>query len=164
MTAFLPETFVPPGRTELATGHHIRPIRASDIDLDYPAVMGSQPRLYEIFGPAWGWPTADMTRQEDLNELGRHADEMTTLTSFNYAIFDRDETALLGCIYVDPPEKVGADAEISWWVVDSEVGGPLDATLREEVPAWIAAAWPFTAPRFIGEQLTWAEWIALPDI
>ena len=93
-----------------------------------------------------------MTRRRTSNELVRHADEMVTLESFNYAIFDRDETALLGCIYVDPPEKVGADAEISWWVVDSEVGGALEAALRDEVPAWIAAYWPFTAPRFIGEQ------------
>jgi RimJ/RimL family protein N-acetyltransferase len=164
MAEFLPPTFVPPDRTELATGHHIRPIRPSDIDLDYPAVMNSQPRLFEIFGPAWGWPEADTTHEDDLNEIIRHANEMVTLQSFNYAIFDRDETALLGCIYVDPPERVGADAEVSWWVVDSEVGGALEATLRDEVPAWIGASWPFVAPRFIGEQITWAEWIALPKV
>jgi hypothetical protein len=164
VSPWLPETFVPPGRTELPTGHHFRPIRPDDIDVDYAAVMGSQPRLFEIFGPAWGWPQATTTREEDLAELVRHANEMVTLESFNYAIFDADETALLGCIYVDPPEKVGADGEISWWVVDDEVGGALEAALREQVPAWIAAAWPFTAPRYIGEQITWAEWIALPDL
>jgi len=164
VSRWLPSTFDPPDRLELTTGHHLRPIRPSDIDLDYPAVMGSQPRLYEIFGRAWRWPAATMTREEDLDDLGRHAVEMAALESFNYAIFDRDETALLGCVYVDPPEKAGADAEISWWVVDAEVGGALESALRDEVPRWIAGDWPFRAPRYIGVQLTWDEYLALPDI
>jgi len=163
VSRFLPETFVPPARAELRTGHHLRPIRPSDIDLDYPAVMGSQPRLFEIFGKVWGWPPATLTRDEDLDELIRHADEMVTLESFNYAIFDPDETALLGCIYVDPPEKAGSDAEVSWWVIDAEVGGELDAALRDQVPTWIAEAWPFRSPRFIGVDFTWDEYLALPD-
>src|SRR6185437_1590889 len=28
----------------------------------------------------------------------------------------------------------------------------------------IAAAWPFTQPRYIGRDLSWADWLALPDI
>ncbi len=161
--SWLPDDFETPTHVELSCGHHLRPIRASDIDLDYPAVMGSQARLFEIFGPAWGWPPATLTRQEDLDELVRHADEMVTHTSFNFAIFDRDEAALFGCVYVDPPEKAGADAEISWWVVDDEVGGALETALRKQVPEWIASAWPFATPRFIGEELSWADYLALPD-
>lgn len=154
---------MPPDRAELRSGHHLRPIRPTDIDLDYTAVMGSQPRLFEIFGKAWGWPPETMTREQDREDLVRHANEMVTLESFNYAIFDRDETALLGCIYVDPPEKAGADAEISWWVVDGEVGGALEAALREQVREWIAEVWPFVSPRFIGEDFTWDGYLALPD-
>jgi RimJ/RimL family protein N-acetyltransferase len=161
---WLPHDFATPTRAELRSGHHLRPIRPSDLDLDYSAVMGSRERLFDIFGRAWGWPPATLTRQEDLDELVRHADEMVTNMSFNFAIFDRDETALLGCVYIDPPEKAGADAEISWWVVDDEVGGALEAALREQVPEWIAAAWPFTAPRFIGEELSWDDYLALPDL
>jgi hypothetical protein len=163
VSRWLPKRFRFPDRLELTSGHHARPIRPSDIDLDYPAVMGSQARLWEIFGPAWGWPPPTMTREQDLADLVRHAEEMTTIASFNYAILDRDETALLGCIYIDPPEKPGADADISWWVVDAEVGGALEAALRDEVPQWIAGDWPFDAPRFIGEDLAWSEWLALPD-
>ena len=163
MSRFLPPTFTPPVRAELRTGHHLRPIRASDVDLDYPAVMGSQSRLFEIFGPVWGWPPETMTREQDLEDLARHVDEMVARASFNYAIFDPDETALFGCIYVDPPEKAGADAEISWWVVDAEVGGALEAALREQIPAWIESEWPFTQPRFIGDDLTWDDYLGLPD-
>ena len=43
-------------RVALVTGHHRRPISADEIDLDYLAVMGSQERLWTIFGTAWGWP------------------------------------------------------------------------------------------------------------
>jgi len=162
--SWLPDDFAVPSPPDLETGHHLRPIRACDIDLDYPAVMGSQPRLWTIFGRAWGWPPASMTRAEDLADLVRHADEMAGNASFNFAIFDRDETELFGCVYVDPPEKRGADAEISWWVVDREVGGALDEALGPAVRAWIASAWPFTSPRFIGEDLSWDEYLALPDL
>jgi Acetyltransferase (GNAT) domain len=164
VNGWLPKAFLPPDRVELGSGHHLRPIRPSDIDLDYPAVMGSQPRLWEIFGRAWGWPPPTMTREQDLADLERHAEEMVRLESFNYAMFDRDETALLGCVYIDPPEKVGSDADISWWVVDAEVGGALERALRDAVPEWISGSWPFRMPRFIGEELTWDELLALPDL
>jgi hypothetical protein len=37
---------------------------------------------------------------------------------------------------------------VSWWVVDAEVGGPLEATLAEAVPSWLGEAWPFTRVRY----------------
>ena len=103
-----------------------------------------------------------MTHEQDREDLARHADEMETHESFNYALFDADETALLGCVYIDPPEKPGADAEISWWVVDECVGTDLEAALDEFVPRWIADEWPLEQPRYVGRDLSWAEWIALP--
>jgi hypothetical protein len=164
VSPWLAATFTPPAGLELPSGHHLRPIRASDVDLDYAAVMGSRTRLFSIFGRAWGWPPDPLSYEQDRAELVRHADEMVALASFNYAVFDRDETVLLGCVYVDPPEKIGADADISWWVVDAEVDGALASALRDEVPAWIATAWPFTDARFVGETLTWDEYLALPDL
>ena len=74
------------------------------------------------------------------------------------------EAALLGCVYIDPPEKQGADAEISWWVVDDRSGTSLERALDTLVPQWIAADWPFTQPRCIGRDLSWADWLALPDL
>jgi hypothetical protein len=162
-TPWLPPEFDHPRQVELPTGHHLRPIRASDVDLDMPAVMGSQPRLWSVFGAAWGWPPATMTVEQDREDLARHETEAEQHKSFNYALFDADETTLLGCVYVDPPEKVGADAEICWWVVDAAVGAPVEAELDRFVPTWIAEVWPFRQPRYIGRDLTWDEWLALPD-
>ena len=164
MAAWLPPEFEHPERVDLASGHHLRPIRESDTELDYPAVMGSRERLFSIFGPPWGWPPESLTFAADRADLARHEREARDHKSFNYAMFDAAETQLLGCIYIDPAERVGADADISWWVTDAEVGGPLDTTLAEFVPRWIADDWPFTTPRFIGRDLTWAEWLALPEI
>jgi hypothetical protein len=160
---WLPADFTHPVRVEVPGGYHLRPITAADTDLDYPAVMGSRDRLWSIFGPAWGWPPATMTYQQDRDDLARHEAEIAAHESFNYALFDAGETVLLGCVYLDPAEKQGADAEISWWVVDEQAGGELDRTLAEFVPQWVAAAWPLRRPRYPGRDLSWADWLALPD-
>jgi hypothetical protein len=161
---WLPDGFQTPARVELPTGHHLRPIRAEDVDLDYPAVMGSRERLWSIYGPAWGWPPATMSVEQDREDLAHHEAEIAAQQSFNYALFDADETALLGCVYIDPPEKVGADAEVSWWVVDPLVGSDVERVLDALVPRWIAADWPLTRPRHIGRDLTWSQWLDLPDL
>ncbi len=163
-TTWLPDDWQHPTRVELRTGHHLRPIRASDVELDMPAVMGSQERLWSIYGKAWGWPPATMTAEQDREDLARHEAEIEAHESFNYALFDADETELLGCVYIDPPEKPGADAEISWWVVDRLVGSPVEAALDEHVPRWVSEEWPLRAPRYVGRDLAWDEWLALPDL
>jgi RimJ/RimL family protein N-acetyltransferase len=112
-----------------------------------PAVMGSRERLWSIYGAAWGWPPATMTREEDEEDLQHHEDEIQAQKSFNYALFDDQETELLGCVYIDPTDLSGADAEISWWVRDEYVGTAVEAELDALVPRWIADDWPFVRPR-----------------
>lgn len=160
--SWLPPDFAHPLRLELETGHHLRPIRASDVDLDYPAVMGSRPRLWSMFGGVWQWPSAEMTYEQDRDDLARHEAEIRAHQSFNYAIFDQPEQRLYGCVYIDPPERAGADADVSWWVIDDAVDTDLDRCLEEAVPRWVAEAWPFAGPRFIGLDLSWEEWLVLP--
>jgi RimJ/RimL family protein N-acetyltransferase len=112
------------------------------------AVMGSRERLWSIYGAAWGWPPASMTAEQDRADLQRRADEMETHESFNFALFDENETELIGCVYIDPADTPEADADISWWVRDEYVGSALEAALDEFVPAWIARDWPLTAPHY----------------
>jgi hypothetical protein len=162
---WLPHGWEHPTRVGLPTGHHLRPIRADDTELDMVAVMSSQERLFSIYGKAWRWPPATMTAEQDRDDLQHHADEIERHESFNYALFDADETVLLGCVYIDPPEKVGdADAEVSWWVVDSCVGTEVEAALDALVPQWIAQDWPLEHPRYVGRDLSWDEWVALDDL
>jgi hypothetical protein len=163
-STWLPAGFRHPTRVEVRFGHHLRPIRAEDTDLDMVAVMGSRDRLWSIYGPAWGWPPADMTHEDDRADLARHAAEMETHESFNYALLDTDETALLGCVYIDPPEKPGADALVDDPPRDLGVGTELEAALDDLVPRWIAEDWPLVNPRYVGRDLSWAEWMALPPL
>lgn len=141
-TPWLPATFVHPTRVELVEGYHLRPIQGSDVDLDMPAVMGSRERLWTLYGAAWGWPPESMTHEQDREDLEHHFAEVQAHESFNYALFDDDETVLLGCVYLDPPREEGSGAEVSWWVVDDMVGTPLDAALTAFVPRWLREDWP----------------------
>jgi hypothetical protein len=64
---WLPDDFAHPTRVDVSTGQHLRPIRADDVDIDFPAIMGSRDRLVgtdveralDEFVPRWlgnGWP------------------------------------------------------------------------------------------------------------
>ena len=125
--------------------------------------MGSRERLWSIYGPAWGWPPETMTVEQDRADLERHEREIQAHESFNYALLDGDETELLGCVYLDPAERVGADADVSWWVVDRLVGSDVQAELDELVPYWVAQEWPFEQPRYVPREISWADWAALPE-
>ena len=147
---WLPEQFRHPERVELATGHHLRPIRAADAEIDYPAVMGSRERLWARYGEPWGWPPATMTFEQDREDLARHEAEIARQETFNYAVLNDNETELLGCVYIDPPEGDGSDGDalVSWWVIDRAVGTELDRALDEFVPRWLKDTWGFDAVDF----------------
>ncbi len=110
--------------------------------------MGSRESLWAKYGDAWGWPPATMTLEQDRDDLARHEREIAAHETFNYAVLNADETELVGCVYLDPPNDEsppGADAITSWWVVDAHVGGVLDAALAEFVPRWLSDVWGFTS-------------------
>jgi hypothetical protein len=149
--AWLPAGFEHPRRVDLATGHHLRPIRASDVDIDYPAVIGSRERLWERYRDVWGWPQETMTYEADRQDLARHQAEMEAQETFNYAVLNEEETELLGCVYIDPPDERsprGSDAIVSWWVVDHAVGSELERALDRFVPVWLTDTWGFEAVHY----------------
>lgn len=149
--AWLPEGFMHPERIDLPTGHHLRPIREADVDIDYPAVMGSRERLWAKYGEAWGWPPANMTYEADKQDLARHEAEIAAHKTFNYALLDEEEAELLGCVYIDPsdPEAPpGTEAVVSWWIVDMAIGTELERALDEFVPSWLTETWGFTSVHY----------------
>jgi hypothetical protein len=148
---WLPAGFVTPARLDLDTGHHLRPIRAADVDIDYPAVMGSRASLWARYGEAWGWPPETMTFEQDRDDLAHHEIEIAAQETFNYAVLDAGETVLCGCVYIDPPEPgspPGADAVVSWWLVDAMAGSGLERALADIIPAWLAETWGFRSVHY----------------
>jgi hypothetical protein len=101
---WLPNDFIHPERVDLATGHHLRPFRESDVDIDNPAVMGSRTRLWSKYGDAWdGRRRTSPTRPSV--DPARHEAEIAAHLTFNYTVLDEQETELLRCVYIDPPSE-----------------------------------------------------------
>src|SRR3546814_18112057 len=113
--SWLPDDFQHPELVELPTGQHLRPIRASDAEIDLPAVMGSRDRLFSIYGEAWGgWPPAAMTLEQARDDLDHHEREIAPPESFNYALLDPPAAEPLGFVYIDPPRDPDLDAPAAW--------------------------------------------------
>jgi RimJ/RimL family protein N-acetyltransferase len=149
--AWLPDDFAHPERLDLPTGHHVRPLRADDADIDYPAVMGSRDRLWAKYGEAWGWPPAHMTLEADRDDLAHHEEENAAHKTFAYAVLDEGETEIVGCVYIDPADDrspEGSDAVSSWWVVDRYAGGSLERALDDAIPGWLADTWGFRSVHY----------------
>jgi hypothetical protein len=108
-------------------------------------------RLWAKYSEAWGWPPANMTYEVDKRDLARHEAEIAAHETFNYALLDKEEAELLGCVYIDPsdPEaRPGTEAVVSWWVVDKAVDTDLQRTLDKFVPKWLTETWGFTSVHY----------------
>ena len=125
--------------------------------------MTSREYLWDQFGQAWGWPSEDLTLEQDLIDLASHQKEAQRRSSFAYAVMRPDERVQLGCVYIDPSPKQGVDAIAALWVRASEVAGDLDEVLYATVRRWLADRWPFARVAWPGRELPWRHYDALPD-
>ena len=148
---FLPPDFEVPELLE-HDRFRLRPITVDDLAKDYDAVMSSQQHLWRQFGAAWGWPPADLTLEQDRKDLAWHQEEFRRRSSFDYAVMSRDEARLLGCVYVDPAETAGYDAEVWLWVRASELATGLEAELDATVRRWVEERWPFGKVAYPGRE------------
>jgi len=160
---WLPAGFRAPSRAVVPPHGHLRFLRADDAAVDFAAIDSSRERLWATYGRVWGWPAPDYGLDDTRLSLARHEDASLRGAFFAYGLFDDAERALLATVYVDPPARVGGDADVNWWVAEGERAGAVRSTLDVYVPRWIRASWPFSAPRLIGVDLTWDEWLALPE-
>ena len=158
---FVPDDFTPPASVE-TDRFRIRPLMASDVDLDYQAVMSSVEHLKGVFGRP-GWPSEDMTREEDLRALQKHEKEFEGRVGFVYTIMDLPETECLGCLYLYPSRLDAYDAEIVMWVSASASEEGLDPVVLETVQDWIRSDWPFENVVWPGREISWGEFFTQLD-
>lgn len=148
--SFLPRDFQVPALVETAR-FRMRSITIHDAFKDYDAVMSSRDHLWRRFGATWGWPGEDLTLEQNIIDLAWHQKEFQLRSSFDYALMSKDEARLLGCVYVDPPHRAGADADVWYWARQGELGRGLEDELATFVPRWLASDWPFATVTINGK-------------
>ena len=146
---------VPPGlRTEEFL---LRTLRASDVELDYEAVMASREMLHLRSGGRW--PRENFTLEENLADLQQHEAEFHARTSFTYTVMDPTQTRCLGCVYIYPLhhilERAGVpetqrpsvgdyEAETSFWVRRDRIADDLDRHLLAALLPWLEGDFAFS--------------------
>lgn len=128
----------------------LRMLAATDVDLDYDAVMASKEMLHLRSGGSW--PREGFTLAENLSDLQGHEADFHARRGFTYTIMNPDETQCLGCLYIYPlgvilrragvdeteAAKVGDEvAEASFWVRQERVGDDLDKRVLAAVLPWL---------------------------
>ncbi len=139
----------------------LRMLTVDDVEKDYEAVITSINHLQGIFGARDRWPSANITLEQDLIDLGWHQKEFQMRSSFAYTVMAPDESQCLGCLYIFPSCKEEFDAEIYMWVRKSTYDQGLDPVLFETVEKWIAEKWPFRNVAYPGRKIDWETWKAL---
>ena len=139
----------------------LRPLRATDVELDYDAVMSSAEMLRR-----WSqsdWPTDDFTLAQNLDDLQRHEREHIERKAFTFTVLNPQGTQCLGCVYIVPlrPEELllcqdaAYAADVGLWVRKSELTNDLDQHLLATVRDWLQAEWAFDCILFtVGQQNT----------
>ena len=137
----------------------LRPLRATDVDLDYDSVMSSAPMLR-----TWSqsdWPSDDFTLAENLDDLKRHEREHGERLAFTFTVLDPMGMRCQGCVYLTPvPPQARALCEgaaravnVGFLVRASELESGLERHLLEGLREWLATEWGFDCIVFtIAEQ------------
>ena len=141
----------------------VRPLRATDVTLDYDAVISSRAEL--LLGSGGTWPREGFTLEENLADLERHEREHRDRVAFTYTVMNPTATECLGCIYLNPLESIlGHDggsagyladrtAYVTFWVRHSRLADNLDRRLLQALISWFQNEWAFLHVIFIAQQV-----------
>ena len=141
----------------------LRPLRATDVALDYDAVISSRAEL--LLGSGGTWPREGFTLEENLADLQRHEQEHHDRVAFTYTIMNPAETECLGCLYIVPLARlIGHDAGsseylnegtayVSFWVRQSRLADHLDRRLLQALIPWFQNEWSFLHVLFIAQKI-----------
>jgi hypothetical protein len=158
--SFYPEHASVP--SELKTEEFVvRPLRATDVELDYDALMASKEELW--LAEEDGWPSEDFTLAENLEDLQTHEKEHIERTAFTFTIMNPTESECLGCLYIQPLAPVlnymrehkidttamdDYSAIVTFWVRSSRLVNHLDRRLLGALLPWFERDWAFSGVAF----------------
>jgi len=147
----IPADFTVPDSLDTAD-FRLRMLTIHDVVKDYDAVMTSVKSLQGVFGEGSSWPLETLTLEQDLIDLGWHQKEFQRRSSFAYTMVALNESRCLGCMYIYPPTYAGVDAEIIFWVRESELKTGLEQKLFETIKKWMKDTWPFVTVIYPGRE------------
>ncbi len=153
--AFVPDDFVVP--LELVTeAFRLEPLGPEHNVGDYRAWMSSIDHIRSTPGfEGRKWPKPEMTLEENLGDLRRHAEDFSRRSGFTYTVLDNLGGEIVGCVYIYPPDSAGiaasdhdpgpaaAVAQVRSWVRSDRA--ELDGQVHDAVSDWLRTAWPFSA-------------------
>ncbi len=160
MTIFYPAHLPLP--TEL---HHpqfyLRPLLASDVELDYDAVIASHEAL-QVYSLGQ-WPRKGFTLEENLADLQRHEREHRDRERFTFTVLTPDATRCLGCVYIKPlnswlekavhPTRAHPlAARVTFWLRPECVAADLDRELLATLRTWFREAWALDQITFLANE------------
>ncbi len=158
--SFVPQDFAVPSNLQ-TDEFRLRMLTINDLVKDYDAVMTSVEHLRTIWTDT-GWPVG-LTLEQDLVDLGWHQKEFQMRRSFAYTVAELDESAIIGCVYINPTRKQNYDAEVYLWARQNKLVSGLEARLFATIKNWLAADWPFRQIAFPGREIEWEDWNRLPE-
>lgn len=138
-----------------------RPLKTSDVELDYDAVISSSSMLR-----GWSqsdWPKDGFRLADNLEDLEWHEREHVEKIAFTYTIMAPKETLCLGCIYIRPlaeglielvdshvPRKSREffSASLRFWVRESHSSTDLHLNVLKAIDRWLERDWYFDCLAF----------------
>jgi hypothetical protein len=146
---FVPENFaVPDGPV---TGEfRLTPLGPQHNEADYAAWTASIDHIRATPGfPDGNWPH-EMSRNDNLRDLERHARDFAERRGFTYTVLSTSTGDVIGCVYIYPERDGGAGgrrrASVQSWVRADCAA--LDPVLHDEVLAWLERDWPFDSIKY----------------
>ena len=141
---FVPEDFAVPDGL-IADGFRLEPLGPQHNEADYAAWTASVGHIRATPGFAGlSWPR-EMTVQQNLGDLERHARDFAGRRGFTYTVLDTGTGGVIGCVYIYPaPGGRGRrHAAVRSWVRADRA--EFDAAVYDAVLAWLDRDWPFEA-------------------
>jgi hypothetical protein len=154
---FVPESFIVPDLL-VTQNLFVRPLRVTDAELDYQAVMGSINHIRGVFGPDDDWPQETLTLQDDINALMNHENEHECRTAFTYTVMNHAQDNCLGCIYILPIHSKQYDAQVFFWLTKDAYDLGYENELYTAIQNWLKSSWSFKEVIYPGRNLDWDKY------
>jgi hypothetical protein len=143
--SFVPDQFVVPDGLVTDT-FALEPLGPQHNEADYAAWTSSTEHIRATPGFAGlSWP-AEMSLQQNADDLTRHHHDFLTRRGFTYTVLDPRTRQVIGCVYLYPPRRPGTDVEVRSWVRADRAD--LDVPLWRTITAWLRERWPWSAPDY----------------